>query len=181
MPFALLAAVIAFFVPAFARASDTAELVFSSRSVVSTMSRDFRIDLGDHYSPSFIKQRFQPFTVEKSDECETECFVVSRDGVSFDIYGSEESGKITALASRSKRAADSLGTRIGTPLREALRANRALCEYAESLMCRSPVPGIAYFVDSGKDCDWGDVRWDRGEISVAVPACARVGGFYVSP
>jgi hypothetical protein len=40
-----------------ARADDTSELVFYSRSVVSTLGPDFEIALGDRYSPSFIKQR----------------------------------------------------------------------------------------------------------------------------
>lgn len=175
-----LAALLTVFVlMASARADDATELVFHSRHVQSALNADFRIALGDRYSPSFIKGRFQPYTVTFSDECEMECYVISRNGVSFNIYGSEESGKITALSSWSERAADSLGIRVGTPLREALKTDRARCEYAESLMCRSAVPGLSYFVDSEETCEWG-VRWDSGEISVRVPACARVGGFHIS-
>lgn len=175
--FLLVASALAFAVPV--RADEPIEMVFSNRSVASTMSEHFHIALGDRYSPSFIKERFRPYTVEFSDECEIECFVISRDGALLNIYGSEETGKITMLTSWSTRVVDSLGVRVGMPLRKALKADQALCEYAETLMCRSPVAGMTYFVDSGEDCHW-DVSWDKGEVSVTVPACARVGGFQIS-
>src|SRR5690606_7591043 len=75
-----------------AQADEPARFVFDRTSVKSTMSTDFHIALGDRYSAAFIKSRFRPFAVEFSDECEIECFVVSRDGAYLSIYGSEEAG-----------------------------------------------------------------------------------------
>lgn len=162
-----------------ASASDGGSLVFDRSSVASTMSADFKISLGDPYSASFIKSRFRPFTVEFSDECEMECFVVSRAGVYLNIYGSEETGKISAFVSYSEGATDVLGNRIGMPLREALKSDSAVCLYEESIVCETSIKGLTYFAGGDQDCRW-EVNWERAPGAyVAIPTCATLGGIEI--
>lgn len=67
------------------------------------------------------------------------------------------------------------------PLRQALKSDRAVCEYTEGLICDSTIPGVRYYVGGDETCEWS-VMWDKvneGDI-VDVPACASLGGVYVS-
>jgi len=156
-------------------AADDGGLVFDRSSVTSTMSADFHLSLGDPYTASFIKSRFRPFTVEFSDECEIECFVVSRGDVLFNVYG-EDGGTISALSTWTNGTLDALGNRVGMPLREALKSDKGECEYAESMFCRSPIGGVLYFVGGDESCHW-DVDWEKAPGTlVPIPACARLGG-----
>lgn len=159
-----------------ARSEDGSGIVFDRSSVASTMSADYRLSLGDPYSASFIKGRFPPFTVEFSNECEMECFVVSRAGMYLNVYGSEESGKITAFASFSKGTTDVLGNRVGMPLREALKSDSGVCLYEESIVCETSIQGLRYFAGGSEDCRW-EVNWERAPGAyVAIPTCATLGG-----
>ncbi len=163
-----------------AGAQEATEAIFDGNSATSAKGPNFKIALNEPYSPSFIKGRFGPFKVEFSDECEMECFVVSRGAFGLSIYGSEKTGKITALASWSEGARDARGNRAGTPLREALKSTTAKCEYAESLMCESAIKGLSYFITWDESCDW-KTRWDKpSDEPVLVPACAMIDGFHVS-
>ncbi len=162
-----------------ARASDAPPLVFDKTSVRSTINADFHIALGDPYTASFIKSRFAPFTVEFSNECEIECFVLSYDGVFFNVYGDEQSGKITAFVTWSNGAADPLGNRVGMPLREALKSDSAVCLYEESIVCHTSIEGLTYFAGGSEDCEWV-VDWERAPGAyVAIPTCATLGGIEI--
>lgn len=168
---------LAFSVPA--QAGDPARFVFDRTSVKSTLSPDFHIALGDRYSASFIKSRFRPFTVEFSDECEMECFVVGRDGSYLNVYGREEAGTISAFVSFSDGTTDWLGNRVGMPLREALKSDSAVCLYEESIVCHTSVDGLTYFAGGSMDCEWV-VDWARAPGTyVAIPACATLGGIEI--
>lgn len=154
-------------------------LVIDGRSVRSTLSDDFRIALGDRYSPSFIKDRFRPFTMEFSDECESECFVLTNGDASFNIYGDEESGRITAFVSWSEAAMDSLGNRVGMPLAKALKSKRGLCEHGEVPLCQSPIEGVSYFVAGDEKCQLKIPPGALSAVEVDIPDCATLGGFQV--
>lgn len=167
----------ALFLSAGAAAGD--QLVIDGQSVSSTLGDEFRIALGDRYSPSFIKERFRPFTMEFSDECEGECFVLSRGEASFQIFGDEESGRITALVSWSEAAVDSLGNRVGMPLTRALKSKRGLCEHGEVPLCRSTIEGLSYFVAGDDRCQLKIPAGAESAVEVDIPDCATVDGFEV--
>lgn len=175
------AIVIALALPVAARANDESGFIVSDKGAVALRSSDYSIAIGDRYSAQFIKGRFPPFEVMYTHECLNACFVVRDGAATLEIHGDDETGKITAITAWSGDSRDTLGNKVGIPLRQAVGSDRAKCGYEETLLCNSEVPGVRY-VPEGDDCEWG-VLWNDvkdGDV-LDIPDCALLGGVHVSP
>lgn len=157
------------------------EFEFSSGSVKSIKDTGYGISLGDSFSASAIKERFRSYRVEFSNECEGECYIVHDDsGANINIFGSEDTGKVSMILSRSERAADIEGNRVGTSLRTALRQSNAVCRSGENDECDSPsVSGVRYLLEDGS-CMLPLNREDPADQIVQIPECAKIGGISIS-
>jgi hypothetical protein len=161
-----------------AAADDDVRLVVSPDSVASAIKPEEVLKLGETFSEKSIKRRLPSFTVEYWTECETACFFVSNDDVGFLVYGKED-GKVTGFASFNPKTRDHLGNKVGTLLRDALKAEEAECWSNEGVFCSTAIPGFFYSVDLPDECPWEGLADKASGKLISVPACAGLGGIKV--
>jgi hypothetical protein len=84
---------------------------------------------------------------------------------------------VIGIACRDNACVDALGNRVGGSLRQAL-GNEADCDQGDELTCESiKLTGLAYIVRENNKCA---LRVTEGGKRTGIPACARIGGFYIA-
>lgn len=88
--------------PGHVAAAKNAEFIFSGGAVVCTREPKYVIRFGDQFFIEAIKERFSPYSVEISNECDGFCVVVASKNGSINIFGEANAKKVLSIVSRGE-------------------------------------------------------------------------------
>jgi hypothetical protein len=121
-----------------------------------------------------VKRRFRSAKVTSSngEDCVT-CAVVDGPVGAIDVHYDRKNG-ITMVVSHDPKSMDVAGNKVGGLLATAI-GNAAFCESGMETICTSTkIIGLSYIVADDEKCI---IETATEKKSVAVPACAKIGGF----
>ncbi|QUS38029.1 hypothetical protein RPMA_03515 [Tardiphaga alba] len=133
------------------------------------------VRLGERISRQALKRRFIGYDVRytKEEGCLI-CAVITGPDGQFDIDFDKDGRTVARLRTSDDRIRDAQGNRRGSPLRDALGTDTAICDAGETTTCvATAAASLHYMVAEDERCAISVTEKQPTKI----PACARIDGF----
>jgi hypothetical protein len=154
------------------------DFIVTGDKIINSHVQQEYVRLSERIPISQLKRRFARYKITSTagEDCLV-CATVSRNSFQFEVNYDEDGIVVIGIACRDNACVDALGNRVGGSLRQAL-GNEADCDQGDELTCESiKLTGLAYIVRENNKCA---LRVTEGGKRTGIPACARIGGFYIA-